>query len=84
MAMTAARQARDLVEMAERCAAMHVLACCQAADLRGADRLGRTRTVYDRVREVSPMVVRDRELQDDIARVTALLRSGELLQGRAA
>lgn len=81
MAMTAARQARDVVEIAERCAAMHLLACCQAADLRGADRLGRTRIVYQRVRGVSAMVDRDRELQEDIGRVTELLRSGELLEG---
>jgi histidine ammonia-lyase/phenylalanine ammonia-lyase len=81
MAMTAARQARDVVEIAERCVAMHLLACCQAADLRGADRLGRTRIVYERVRGVSAMVDRDRELQEDIARVAALMRSGELLEG---
>ncbi len=81
MALTAARQARDVVEMAERCAAMHLLACCQAADLRGADLLGRTRTVYQRVRGVSEKVDRDRELQEDIGRVTNLLRSEELLAG---
>lgn len=81
MAMTAARQARDVVELAERCAGIHLLACCQAADLRGADRLGRTRVVYERVRRVSAMVDRDRELQEDIGRVTELLRSGELLEG---
>jgi histidine ammonia-lyase/phenylalanine ammonia-lyase len=83
MATTAARQARDIVEIAERCAAMHLLACCQAADLRGADRLGRTRVVYERVRAVSPRVDRDRELQADIGRVAELLRSGELLAGLA-
>lgn len=81
MAMTAARQARDVVEIAERCAAMHLLACCQAADLRGADRLGRTRIVYQRVRSVSDMVDRDRELQKDIERVAELIRSDRLLAG---
>jgi histidine ammonia-lyase/phenylalanine ammonia-lyase len=81
MAMTAARQARDVVEIAERCAAMQLLACCQAADLRGADGLGRTRVVYERVRSVSEMVDQDRELQKDIEGVTELLRSGQLLAG---
>jgi histidine ammonia-lyase/phenylalanine ammonia-lyase len=81
MATTAARQGRDIVEIAERCVAMHLLACCQAADLRGAERLGRTRSVYERIRGVSARVDRDRELQEDIGNVTELLRSGELLEG---
>ena len=81
MATTAARQARDVVEIAERCAAMHLLACCQAADLRGAERLGRTRMVYDRVREVSAPLDHDRELEADIARVVERLLAGELLAG---
>jgi histidine ammonia-lyase/phenylalanine ammonia-lyase len=82
MAMTAARQARDVVEIAERVASMHLLACCQAADLRGADLLApRTRLVYERIREVSAEVDRDRELQHDIGRVAELLRSDELLDG---
>ena len=81
MATTAARQARDVVEIGERCAAMHLLACCQAADHRGPDRLGRTRAVYERVRAVSARVDQDRELQSDIALVTEMLRSDELLDG---
>ena len=81
MAMTAARQARDMVELGERCVAMHLLACCQAADLRGPELLGRTRAIYDRIRAVSDRVDRDRELQDDIERVTQLLRSEAQLEG---
>ncbi len=81
MATTAARQARDVIEITERCQAMHLLACCQAADLRGPELLGRTRRVYDRVRRVSDPLDRDRELQADIESVHALLRSGDLLEG---
>jgi len=36
MGATAARQARDVIEIVERVAAIHLLALCQAADLRGA------------------------------------------------
>jgi histidine ammonia-lyase/phenylalanine ammonia-lyase len=81
MGSVAARQARDVIELVERCCAIHLLAACQAADLRGADGLGRTRVVYERVRAVSPFVERDRELEDDIYAVVDLLRSGALLEG---
>jgi len=78
----AARSARDVVELAQRCGAMHLLGACQAADLRGADRLGSgTGAVYRKVRAVSPFVERDRPLQQDIEAIGALLRSGELLAG---
>lgn len=79
-ATIAARQARDVVEIAERCAALHLLACCQAIDLRGGpDLLGATRPVYERIRAVSAFVTRDRELDGDLERVVALLRSDLLL-----
>ncbi|HEY7782201.1 MAG TPA: aromatic amino acid ammonia-lyase [Ktedonobacterales bacterium] len=81
MGSIAARQARDVVEITERCCAIHLLAACQAADLRGAERLGRTKTIYERVRAVSPFVERDRELDRDIYAVAALIHSGALLEG---
>ena len=43
MGATAARHTRDVVALTEKVAAIHLLALCQAADLRGADQLGRTR-----------------------------------------
>jgi histidine ammonia-lyase len=61
-------------------AAIHLLILCQAADLRGADRLGEgTRRVYAAVRKVSPFVDFDRELRPDIERVVELMRSGVLV-----
>lgn len=82
MGAAAARAARDVVEIAERCCVMHLLGACQAADLRGADLLGEgTATVYRRIRQVSSFVQRDRPLQSDIATVADLLRSGKLLAG---
>lgn len=78
----AARSARDVVELAQRCCAMHLLGACQAADLRGAGQLGKgTGAVYRRIRAVSAVVERDRPLQADIEAVAALIRSGELLAG---
>jgi phenylalanine ammonia-lyase len=74
-ATIAARQARTVVELAERCLALHLLASCQAVDLRGGPTLlGATRGPYERIRAVSAFVERDRELDGDLARVVALLR----------
>lgn len=81
MGTTAARQAREVVELHKRVTAIHLLILCQAADLRGADKLASgTRRVYDVVREVSSYVEGDRELRDDIERVVGLIDSGALVK----
>ena len=80
MGATAARQALRVVELLEHVVAVHLLILCQAADLRGAEKLApATRRVYDTIRNVSPYVERDRELREDIGRVVALIRSGALV-----
>ena len=82
MGAAAARATRDVVEIVQRCCAMHLLGACQAADLRGAARLGEgTAEVHRRIRAVSPFVDRDRPLQGDIIAVAGLLKSGQLLAG---
>ncbi|HET7419198.1 MAG TPA: aromatic amino acid ammonia-lyase [Candidatus Dormibacteraeota bacterium] len=82
MGAAAARSARDVVEIARRCFAIHLLGAAQAADLRGADALGAgTRVIHRRIREVSPFVERDRPLQHDILAVAGLIASGALLAG---
>jgi len=79
MGAAAARQAREILGLTETAAAMHLLILAQAADLRGADKLAPgTRRVYDVIRRVSAFVESDRELEDDIQRVLAMIRSGEL------
>jgi len=79
MGAAAARQAREVVGLTQTVAAIHLLILCQAADLRGADRLGRgSRRVYEAVRAVSPFVARDRELRGDIEQVVELIASGRL------
>ena len=81
MGAAAARQAAEVVGLAQRAMAMHLLILCQAADLRGADKLAPgTRRVYDSVRDVSAYLEYDRELRDDIERVVALVRSGDLVE----
>jgi phenylalanine ammonia-lyase len=82
MGATAARYARDVVTLVEKVASIHLLALCQAADLRGPDKLAtRTRLVYERIRAVVPMLETDRPMADDIAAVLDLLRTGVLTDG---
>jgi len=81
MGSIAARRTRDVVRLTESVIAIHLLALCQAADLRGPEYLGSTRSVYDRVRSVSAGVQSDRELDGDIAAVAGLVRDGSLFTG---
>ena len=79
MGATAARQARDVVVLAEKVAAIHLLALCQAADLRGAEQLGRgSREVYEQVRSVAKPLGPDRPLDGDLAAVLDLIQGDEL------
>lgn len=84
MGAVAARRARDVVELSERCCAMHLLGLCQAAELRGATRLGQTRRAFQQIRAVSRFVDRDRPLDGDIQAVLGLIGSGALLGTAAA
>jgi histidine ammonia-lyase/phenylalanine ammonia-lyase len=78
MGSTAARTARDVVALTEKVAAIHLLALCQAADLRGVERLGATRELHDRVRAHVPPLGEDRPMDSDIAAVLHLLHTGQL------
>jgi len=74
MGGVAVRQARRLLENAQRVVAIELLAAAEAAALIGIERLGRgTRTVHDRVRAVVPRVVEDRPLGDDVERLVLAL-----------
>ena len=81
MGATAARQARDIVVLVEKVAVIHLIALCQAAALRGPEKLGRTREVFDRVRSRVPALDEDREMQGDIEAVLDMLHSGSLTVG---
>jgi histidine ammonia-lyase len=81
MGSIAARRTRDVMRLTERVVAIHLLALCQAADLRGSGRLGATRGAYERVRAVSLPLDNDRELEDDIQAVVEIVRDGTLFEG---
>jgi histidine ammonia-lyase len=79
MGATAARQARDVIEIVERVAAIHLLALCQAADIRGAHRLGGTSAIYAKIRDKVAFVDCDRAMDQDIAAVVDMIRDDSLL-----
>ncbi|CCH32382.1 aromatic amino acid ammonia-lyase [Actinosynnema sp. NPDC047251] len=80
MGTIAARDARSVVELVTEIAAIHLLAGCQAADLRGAHLLGLgTRTGYEVIRDHVPFVDHDRRLDEDLGVVVGLIRSGALV-----
>ncbi|MGS2808888.1 HAL/PAL/TAL family ammonia-lyase [Nocardia sp. MW-W600-9] len=77
MGTIAARDARTVIDLVTKVAAIHLLALCQAADIRGVDVLTTpTRKVYTLVREVSSFVDSDRPLDGDIEAVAALIDAG--------
>ncbi|MEU9129829.1 aromatic amino acid ammonia-lyase [Kitasatospora sp. NPDC048540] len=79
MSAIAAREANTVVELVREAAAIHLLAACQALDLRGPELAGpRTRAVYDLVRKHAPFVGHDRRMDQDIAAVVELIRTGAL------
>jgi phenylalanine ammonia-lyase len=79
MGTIAARDARSIIEIAQNVAAIHLIACCQALELRGVERCSpRTQEAFFMVRDQVAFVDRDRYLDDDIAATVELIRSGEL------
>ena len=79
MGTIAARDARTIVELAQHVAAFHLIACCQALELRGVERASeRTREAFQLVREHVAFLDRDRYWDEDIAAAAELVRSGRL------
>ena len=84
MGTIAARDARDIVDLAQHILAIHLIAVAQALDLRGVEKASpRARAVHGLVREHVAFLDRDRRLDTDIERVVELIRSGELDRFRA-
>ncbi len=80
MGSIAARDARTIVELAQNIAAIHLIACCQALELRGEDRCSPgTRAAFELVRERVVFLDGDRAMDQDIAAAVELIRSGTLL-----
>ncbi|MFD9698033.1 aromatic amino acid lyase [Lentzea sp. NPDC059081] len=79
MSAIAARDALRVVELVEEVVAIHLLALCQALELRGVeDASPLTRRAFALVRDHVTTVHDDRAMDGDIAAVLALVRSGEL------
>jgi phenylalanine ammonia-lyase len=79
MCAIAARDARTIVALTEEVAAIHLLALCQALDLRGAGRSsGPVQAMHAFIREHVPPVRDDRPMDADIQAVLGLIRSGAL------
>ncbi|MFD5468653.1 histidine ammonia-lyase [Kitasatospora sp. NPDC127059] len=79
MGTIAARDARSVVELVQRIAAIHLISLCQAADLRGLEVLSPpSRAAYDEVRAVCAFLDGDRPMDVDIERVAVLIQSGHL------
>jgi len=79
MGSIAARDARAIVELTQNVTAIHLLALCQALDLRGTEGMSqKTRAVYELVRKRVPFLDRDRYMEEDIKQVLVLLHSEEL------
>jgi phenylalanine ammonia-lyase len=79
MGTIAARGLRDINELTRSVLAIHLLALCQALDLRGVRRASpASQRVHALIREHAPFVARDRRMDGDIAAVCDLIASGEL------
>ncbi len=77
MGSIAARDARTIVEIAQNIAAVHLIASCQALELRGIDQASpRTIDAFRLVREQVAFLDRDRYLDADIATTVAMIQSG--------
>jgi phenylalanine ammonia-lyase len=81
MGTIAARDARSIVELAQNIAGIHLMACCQALELRGVEQAGpRTQRAFRLVREHVPFLDRDRYVDVDIAATVALIQTGAMSQ----
>jgi histidine ammonia-lyase len=79
MGSIAARDARSIVELTQNVAAIHLLAVCQALDLRGLQKASpQTRAAHELVRSRVPFLDGDRRMDTDIEEIIDLIRSGEL------
>lgn len=79
MGSIAARDARNVVDLTRNVAAIHLIALCQALDLRGTEGMSeKTKLAHDRVRALVPPLSGDRRMQDDVKAVVELIKSRSL------
>lgn len=79
MGTISSRDARTIIKLVREVAAIHLLALCQALDLRGVELSSdHTRAVHNLIRKSVPFVDRDRRMDGDIAVVVDLIASGAI------
>jgi histidine ammonia-lyase len=84
MGSIAARDCQRVLELTETVAVVHLLALCQAVDLRGPESCKRrSRALHAAVRALAARIDSDRRQDLDIAAVLAFYRRGELPVGSA-
>jgi histidine ammonia-lyase len=82
MGTISARDVTRVLELSETVAVIHLLALCQAVDLRGGDRCHpNSRAIRDAVRQDVPINDADRRMDVDIERILARYRAGALPLG---
>jgi histidine ammonia-lyase len=79
MGTIAVRDCDAILGLVETIHAIHLLALCQAADIRGMENSSpRTRALRDAVRQEIPINSADRRMDKDIAKVLAMYRANNL------
>src|SRR3954447_7793092 len=79
MGAIAARDARSIMEILQHIAAIHLIALCQALELRGIELASpKAREAFTMIRARVPFLDADRRMDSDVAAVVELIRSGEL------
>ncbi len=79
--LIAGRKARRIVENTNHILSFELLCAAQAADLRGADKLGTAgRIMYQAVRETLPYLDYDKVYIDDLETLRARIESGEFVE----
>jgi histidine ammonia-lyase len=82
MGTLAVRDCNTILDLVETSHVIHLLALCQAADLRGIGSAGpRTRLLHEAVRQRIPINSADRRMDQDIATLLAMYRADELPVG---
>jgi histidine ammonia-lyase/phenylalanine ammonia-lyase len=81
MGAIAARDARSIMEILQHIAAIHLIAICQALELRGVEQASpKAREAFAMIRARVPFLDADRRMDRDIDAVVELIRSGMLSQ----
>lgn len=75
----AAQKAVRVLENSQYVVSIELLAAAQGVDLRESKGLARgTRTIYELIRRIVPVLDRDRSTHEDITRIRNLIRSGKI------